>query len=463
MLVRTERLLGFLAAPGSRLAPSVLAVLGLGGGLVLVAPSAAQAQSRTEGPGFRLGDFELHPGLAAEVGWDSNLYYTEDNPPAGRGRVDSGILRVTPHISISTISQQRRTEGADHDAANSSPPTVTFRGDLAASYYEFFAAPERRNLDINGGLRLNVLPERPFGFSIYDYLNRSVRPFTENFAPTSAARIGNRAGVDLNFQTDGSVLQFRLNYEFGLDFFEGDQFQFGNSFNHHIGLQQTFRFLPQTAIVQDTSVDITDYYNTRVGGAQPVNVSDNVRLQTRIGLNGAITNNVSLQGMIGYAAGFFSDPLPGYAQDYDSIVGQIEARWQISEQSRLAIGYDRGFFASFVGNYYSRDRGYLNFSANINNQVLLGADAEVSYLDFGTIIGPDGMPFGSNNGRREDIRLGIGATGEYRFTDWLAVTLNARYTGNFTDYAYPIDLTVGIMDPAQFNKFEVFGGLRIFY
>ena len=37
----------------------------------------------TQGPGFRVGDLELHPGIGVEVGYDSNLYYSDDNPPPG--------------------------------------------------------------------------------------------------------------------------------------------------------------------------------------------------------------------------------------------------------------------------------------------------------------------------------------------------------------------------------------------
>ena len=37
----------------------------------------------SEGRGIRLGNFELHPGIGAEFGYDSNTYARPDNPPAG--------------------------------------------------------------------------------------------------------------------------------------------------------------------------------------------------------------------------------------------------------------------------------------------------------------------------------------------------------------------------------------------
>src|ERR1700749_3911931 len=47
---------------------------------LLAVPTVASAQDQpwlkdrryTEGPGYRVGDFELHPGVAAEFGYDSN-------------------------------------------------------------------------------------------------------------------------------------------------------------------------------------------------------------------------------------------------------------------------------------------------------------------------------------------------------------------------------------------------------
>lgn len=432
--------------------------------------AAAQAgwlgdRARTEGPGIRLGDFELHPGVGAEVGYDSNLYYTDDS--GTRPRVETGVLRITPHIMLSTLGEERRSEGANADDEDSAPPAVTFRGGVSAAYYEFFADPNRRNLELDASLRLNVLPERPFSFSIWDTFNRSIRPFTEN-SPASTARIGNDAGIDLLFQSTGGIFQVRLGYQFGLRFFEDSAFQYGNSMNHQFTLSETFRFLPSTGIIHETTVSYNDYfnYNPAAGlGVSPLNLSDSVRLRTRIGLNGALTESLSLSATVGYAAGFFLDPAPtpGYAQDYDSIVANVEGRWQISPDVRLSLGYDRDFFAAFLGNYYSRDRGYVAFQALIAGAFMLAIDGDVGYLDYGIIIDPSGAAAGSSPSR-EDIRVNASAFMEYRFTDWLGVNATGRYSGNFTDYQYMV-LTGGpsVLDPAQYNRFEAYLGVRVFY
>ncbi len=433
----------------------------LGGALTGV-PADAEAQAwlgdrqRTEGPGFRLGDFELHPGIGAEIGYDSNLYMSADAGP--QPRVETGVLRVTPHLVFSTIGEERRESGESADGSGSSAPTVTFRGGLSASYNEFFAAPSRRNVAIDASLRLNVLPERPFSFSLFNNFSRAVRPFTED-GVDSTARDSNEAGVDFNFQTTGGIFQVGLGYAFGLQFFEGASFQYGNSFTHRIHLTESFSFLPSTAVVQDNQFEYTDYSGATADS--PTLLADSARIRTRVGLNGAITEAISLTGMVGYAAGFFYNTSATYAQEYDSLVVTVEGRWQINPDIRLSVGYDRDFYAAFLGNYYSRDRGYLSFQALVAGAFLLGVEGDVGYLDYGVVVSPTGAPVG-DRASREDIRVTGRLFAEYRFTDWLGLNLAANYMGNFTDFQY---LPMGgiPLDPASYNRFELTGGVRVFY
>jgi hypothetical protein len=72
----------------------------------------------------------------------------------------------------------------------------------------------------------------------------------------------------------------------------------------------------------------------------------------------------------------------------------------------------------------------------------------------------------TTGGVRQDVRLAGGLFAEYRFADWLGVNATFRYQGQVTSYQYAILDGMGMsvfLDPAQFNKFEVFGGVRVFY
>lgn len=439
--------------------------------ILAAAPSLAHAQAwlsdrtRTEGPGFRLGDFELHPGIGVELGYDSNVYNTE---AGGDGYLDSAILRAAAHLLFSTRGEQRRAEGEAGGAGPGGLPDVTFRGGVSGSFYHYFNEIDRTNMEVDASLALSILPGRVVSIDITEDFGRSIRPFTENPGGTDAnrsfARISNDAGVRFNFATSGEVLKISAGYNFALDFFEDGQFQYGNNFRHTLSLSETFRFLPETGVFHDTTFTILDYFGPS-SAMDPVLVNDGLLLRTRVGVNGALTNEFSVLVAAGYGAGFYNEGLGGaYRQDYESVVINAEARWQISEPVRLSFGYDRDFQPSFVGNFYRRDRGYANFQAIIERVVLVGVEASVGYYEFGAVIGADGMPTGTTL-NRGDIRVTGELFLEWRIQDWLGVNGTVGYTGNFTDYVYFIDLPSGgtVMDPADFHKVELWLGVRAFY
>src|SRR5258708_33130360 len=85
------------------------------------APQWLKDRRYNEGIGIRSGDLEVHPGIAGEVGYDSNWFQRSTdtnvaNGPPGAPVVPSFVVRVTPSLYLSTISRQRR-EG-DGVAAN---------------------------------------------------------------------------------------------------------------------------------------------------------------------------------------------------------------------------------------------------------------------------------------------------------------------------------------------------------
>src|SRR5690349_11635486 len=80
-------------------------------------------RSRAEGRGIRLGNFELHPGIGAELGYDSNVFLSEDPR-------SSAILRIGPSLYLSTLSGER---------AGESKSPLSFRAGLTGSFRNYFA------------------------------------------------------------------------------------------------------------------------------------------------------------------------------------------------------------------------------------------------------------------------------------------------------------------------------------
>jgi hypothetical protein len=194
-------------------------------------------------------------------------------------------------------------------------------------------------------------------------------------------------------------------------------------------------------------------------------------VRTRAGLNGAITTNVSFLLTGGYAGGFFLNNDAAYVQNYDGPVWQAQLSWAITQGTRLAIGGDGDYSPSVLGNYSRRDRGYVSFSTIIGGVFLLGVDGDVGYVQYGAVTAPTSstMPVGMDshgNFNRQDVRVNAGIFAEYRITDWLGINTTLRYQGDFTDYRYNLYVLTGggaLVDPAGYNKFEAFLGVRVFY
>src|SRR5262249_12916473 len=140
--------------------------------LAMGLPSLAFAQEQLwvrdprygAGPGVRAGDLEVHPAIGAEVGYDSNyLLRSGTSTRIQEPIIDTFALRVTPSITVSTISGTRR----ESEGGGNLPPKVTVQAGVSATYTRFFSTGnalsgslEQPPLAASGNLRLGFLPQR---------------------------------------------------------------------------------------------------------------------------------------------------------------------------------------------------------------------------------------------------------------------------------------------------------------
>ncbi len=443
--------------------------------LALLVPSLASAQSgrvvggngwledrqRAEGPGFRIGNLELHPGFGAEVGYDTNVFL-EDESPQG-----DGIMRLTAHLLVSTLGAQRRNEGEGSSTNdNVGRRKLAFRGGASASYYHYFRTRARNNLEADASFSLTINPDGVFAFRVYNEFNRSIRPFTEpstgGRAPTFA-RDRNLAGAEIQLQSRGRIITGSLGYEANLDWFEDDVFDYGNSITHRIRLTVNWRFLPSTAIIHETQVNFQNYIRETDGPATLV--GDNRTVTSRVGVNGAIGRTFAITAMAGYTAGFQQN---ANLDEYQSIDAHLEGRWTPRGSSSFSFGYRRRFRPSFLGSFAKLDTIYLRFRMIAAGSFLIGASGSVSFDKTGSGLAPDGVTLAGNQDERSDIRLRLSLFAEYRITDWLGINATLGYLSSFTDYEWIAGSGGGgagsLLDPpSAFSKFDAFLGVRAFY
>jgi hypothetical protein len=476
-------------------APSAVAV-------VLLVSRAASAQSQytaqpdspqwlkdrryNEGIGIRTGDLEIHPGIAGEAGYDSNWFLRSDKEGAANGPPGTPVIpalefRITPSLYLSTLDPQRR-EG---DLV-ATPPSVAFKAGINATYREFVGVSsdsaasasqndvsKQRNVSGAADLRMDILPQRPWGAAIYGGFARTIQPNVVAADPdVSFDQDTINAGVELIAQPGSGTLDWRIGYHFQDAIFEESVGTPYDNTTQEAYMRGRWKFRPRTALVYDASLQFISYSNS--AEAAPVPLESSMPVRARIGLSGLITERFALLAMIGWGASFYDTTLPNQPQ-FDSIIAQGELRWFLSASpgiaqasdlglalSSIAIGYTRDFTNSYLGSYYTQDRGYLKFYYLFAGRAVVTLEGGVAAIEYPTLIWASATdpvrhaPF-------TDVRADATLFGEYRFTDTFGLNATLRYTANFSNAEIPVALppTTGFYDMG-WKRFEAYLGLRWF-
>lgn len=444
-------------------------------GAVLAASGSASAQvwlsdrELAEGRGIRTGNFELHPGIGAEFGYDSNAFYQSgSNSTAPRAMPSALRLRITPSFSVSTLGAQRLRNS---DTA-ASQPTVNFRAGLGLGIHLFFSPDGGANVSsLNGvdgtaSVRADFFPGRTWQFSIGDQFQRSIQAGSEvllaDRTTTSPTRNFNTATLEVAYAPGRGTFEFRLGYNFIAnifdnpgDLFGGRNFSALNYLSHDITARVRWRFLPKTAILFDAGVTPTNYLSPGMGTSWVNGLFNSTPMRARIGINGLITEKIALLAMVGYQATFFSG-----GDNADTVIGQAELRWIISELASLRVGFQRDIQNSFIGNFTTRNRGYLTYQHSFNRRFLLQLDGSVGYQEYGYVAQTDGgrLPTVSGvdsvSGRFTAVRAEGSVFGEYRFTEVFGMNLTFTASSNITD----AQVNNNRLD---FTRFSAFVGARL--
>jgi hypothetical protein len=497
--------------------------------LGLLVPPAASAQEQyvagsdspqwlkdrryNEGEGIRAGDLEIHPGVAAEFGYDSNWFLRSENQsvPAQCGpalqsacNVDNGPpltppipaleLRISPSLYVSTLGPQRR-EG---DLVAESP-AVAFRAGVNATYREFFGVSNdpvasqpqndiarQRNVGGTADLRLDILPDRPVGGGIFASYGRIIQPNYATADPNlSFVQDNITAGAEVVVQPGGGTLDWRFGYQLHDYLFEASQAVAFDTLSQEAFTRGRWRFRPRTALIYDGTLDFLSYSNSDQALKQGLVGSMPVR--ARIGLNGLVTERFAALLMVGWGASFEDTTVLTRQTQYDSVIGQAELKWFLTASpgiaaatqltlalSTIAVGYRRDFQTSYLGNYYGLDRGYLRFNYFFGGRALVTLEGGLGAIEYPLVLW-GGCPAGGNCGPVDtanlnkvrhdsftDLRADATLFGEYRLVDSFGINATLRYTQNVSNNQI-LDAPngIGVVD-MSWNRFEAFLGLRWF-
>jgi hypothetical protein len=426
-----------------------------------------------EGIGVRVGDLELHPGIAGQVGYDSNYFLRapSEDPLAAY------VLRVTPSISLSTLGAQR---GGGAVPASS----VIFRGGAYASFNELIAADsahssdfsDQRNVDLGSDLALTLFPQSRVGVDSYLNFVRMVQPSNDTDTQDAFNRDSLRAGAGVTWRPGGGLFDWRLGYEFLYNYFEKDAFRSDDNYQNTVNMRTRWRFLPRTALLYDGSY-------TRVTYASNVTQNDGDIVRSSIGLNGLLTTRLSLLGMVGWAGTFYDQGRAATPQQFDSITGQAELKWFITGGgqdvmaaapvglSYASLGYTRDVSNSYLGNFYQRDRGYAGISYLLGGMFVTSLNVGIANLRFPETFFADGV---EQHKAFSEQRFDASLFSEYRASSIVGINATVNYDQNITPVHIPtaerpgpngtlVADTQNGTDALEFARWQVFLGVRLFW
>lgn len=472
----------------------------------LCASGSARAQSEGQpwlvdrrfggGIGIRTGNFELHPGVAGEVGYDSNFFQSAGNvTPPGQVVVidpryrpitedgvtfgDTGVFsepsvgafrfRITPSITLTTLGAQRL---AAEDGTPAPRPKVELEASASASYNELLATDadyseavsENRYLSGDLGVAAKIYPDRPWGFNLMGRYNRSVQPVNDPAAPPGFQRSTFQAGGAVEWRPGGGLLEWSLGYNLSYIVFEDAVFSGFSSVANTLALRGRWLFLPRTALVYAGEYGLLYYPD---GGTIKPPGSP---LSSQVGVNGLVTNHWGAAAMVGWKTIFF-----GRDDEFDNLVGSLELTWFPSPRpdlappsagvglSSISLGYRRDARPSYLGNYVQNDSLIGRVSYFVGGLVLVSVEASVDHLSRPSSYFSDGA---RQSGPFSENRVSAMGFAEYRTSDRLGLNTTLRYTSALTDQRIPVrnDPSEAELpyDEFAFSRLEAWLGVRWF-
>ncbi|MFM2416828.1 MAG: hypothetical protein RL385_1551 [Pseudomonadota bacterium] len=431
-----------------------------------------------EGAGLRIGELEIHPGIALRGGYDNNVFRADGKTRDGvtREKQGSAILAVTGHIQVSTESEQRAKEGEDRVSSTPTLRPVVFRGGFSATYFKYFMDYGPSNVDLDTDLFLGIAPGRPVSLELSGGYVRSVRPFTQSLGKTEAtskAYVFDTIDptIRVKFGSRSQVLTGQVGYTPRYTLFESKVFDFLSNFQHEITAGAGWKFLPSTAVVYDSQLSLQNYGRDANADVTPLLYSNNRAFKSRLGLNGALTTNVSFRAMAGYALAAIKRP---EFDDREDVIGDLALGYRFGAHE-TEFGYQRDVQASSIGGWFETDRGYARLGMLFLRKIAVRLQGGVGHVKYGKMLrvvtsdtdaaGTAGTIAGlsaDGSTKRSDVRADAAIRLEYRATNYLAFMADASWQATITNFEYA---SFGALppDPAAFSVLQVFGGVRAHY
>jgi hypothetical protein len=308
--------------------------------------------SPRNGPvGAKLGESTLlHAAVGADVGYDSNVFYSP-TPTA------AAVAHVTPALDLSNGERDgSMPDGAFYDLG----ANLTYREYLSGG------AEVRKLRAFNPGLGalLRLSSQQTLSLTLADNFYRTQEPPYSLGAPV-ITHDRNTGSLEFKVAPGGGRIQVLLRYNNVLDLYEGLPYTNSNNMGNEGVLDLSWRWLPKTAFFMQYAQGVVSYLRPSSSGVT------SYPLRATAGLRGLLTEKLGLNLSAGYANAFYgsrgSNP-----SGFGNVILIGEIIYNMSLTSKAGLGYRHDFQNSpFIGNFYDLDAVYVALREFVGGRVAL--------------------------------------------------------------------------------------------
>ncbi len=367
--------------------------------------------------GLKLGeDVILHAGVFADIGYDSNVFYSTDPRAAP-------VLHVTPRLELTN---------AERDG--SIPSGTYYNLNASVDWREYLtSAPDiqaQNALNPSAGGTVEFSSGQALSLSLSDAFSRYEQaPYTSG---SPIIRDDNMASASLRFAPGGGRLRVMLRYSNLIDNYEGSTYARGSNMGNEGVLDIGWRWLPKTSIYVQVAQGAVTYINGGTG-------TSSFPLRTLLGLRGLLTGKLAVNIAAGYSNAFYSSGAS------PSGVGVVtELNYNMSILSQAGIGYHHDFANSpFVGQYYNMDAVYGAYRQMIAGRFVTYAYGRYENRRF-VGSGLTNSPRSDLTNSRTDNNIIAGVSIDYMIGNFFLAGASYTLSLNRSSDTNPADATAGI-------------------
>jgi hypothetical protein len=373
----------------------------------------------------------IHPGIQAELGYDSNVLMSSR---AGQ----AGVLRLLAHVDLATLPPQRLDEN--------SKPRVQFRAGAAVEYRQFFSRDPRvgntQQVNAQSDANLSLWASEPFSLRASNHflVTNDARNLEVANSQTFAPRIYDRLAVVARYRPRNGPLEIGLGESFRIDHYVQTELERSRALSNDINLYGQLRVLPETLVRLELRSSYVNFY----GAAAPIPSSAPIRIMA--GAQTMLLRWLGASAYLGYGNSLHfgvpdMPPLLGdtSAVRYSNFVGGLEARLRLKQRMRLNVGWAREFFDSIYATYFRDDRLYAHYEHGIWRSLTVRSQLEAYFRQYGPLVRPEVFLYRAyRNGAtsRRDTLVSFTAEASFRPLSFLEVGASYSVLDDITDFGF---------------------------